>query len=130
MAQVQHAIKIFYKKFNINDYRDKELIVPHFHSDQSRIHTKRSSDALNVRAMNKGGKNCPIMTDGYYFDDDGNKIIQKMYFYDENNNKIAKGLQRVLEERGCQNVNKLKLDECRHSLSKYTDFVEDSAKTI
>lgn len=62
-----------------------------------------AADALNAKKMNvnPGGAQ-PILRDTQY-----NGKVQKMY-YIERGQKIAKGLKRVLEERGVCTLNKNK----------------------
>ena len=130
MTQVQAALEIFYQKFDIKTEADKEVIKPIFHFDQATIHTKRTNDALNAKAMNKkpGGQQ-PVMKDGWYLNDQNEKVTQQM-FYMEGGQKVPKGLKMVLEERGHQFLDKVKVDVLRDLLSCYPDFEDDAKNTI
>ena len=66
-------------------------------------HRARAPDGLDVKlfTLNDGGKNMPTFRDGWYFDADGTKVIQKMQYPTGHPKEgVKKGLKTVLRERG------------------------------
>lgn len=73
--------------------------------DNATSHSVYADDALRVTDMNKGpgGQGNSIMRSGWYYEGD-ERITQEMTFIQSNpstgtSQRIAKGIQRVLEER-------------------------------
>ena len=67
-----------------------------------------------------GGKNQRLMRDGWFLDNNGNRVQQKMILED---GITSKGLVKVLQERNLWNPN-LNADECRKLLASQPDFRE------
>jgi hypothetical protein len=57
----------------------------------------KAPDTLVAKRLNlaEGGKNVKPMLDGWYYDEDNNKVIQKM----QNDEGVQKGLRTILKER-------------------------------
>ena len=84
--------------------------------DNSSCHNAMANDALNVNSMNvKPGGAQKILRDTVY-----NGKEQKMYFI-SGGQKIAKGMKRVLEERGISTEGKT-ASWMREVLSQHADF--------
>ena len=61
-------------------------------------HHKIATDTLNVKKLNlkDGGKNTPIMRDGFYIDQNGHRAVHAMLTAEV----FKKGLKTILLERG------------------------------
>ena len=88
--------------------------------DNSQNHHAKPPDALTVSKMNMGdgGVNQRLMRAGWFLDQNGNRIEQKMVLDD---GVTSKGLKRVLQERGLWNSS-LNVKEARKLLSMQDDF--------
>jgi hypothetical protein len=79
--------------------------------EQSTNHNAMAADALIATRMNlSSGGAQPKMRDGWYINEDGNKIMQSMVFPD--NHKLKgkpKGIKQVLTERNLWPVNGIRL---------------------
>lgn len=105
-----------------------------FAFDNSQNHHAMAPDALVASRLNKsdGGKNVPLLRDGWYHDIHGDKIIQRMQTADGK----QKGVERILLERGLWPKERLNLDcakgcqtgsiSCcaRKLLSNQSDFLD------
>jgi hypothetical protein len=99
-----------------------------FAFDNSQNHQAMADDALIATRLNLSDgfkastrKRPMIMRDGYYYDQDDNKIIQSM----RNENGEQKGIRRILQERGLWR-DQFKLDSAIEILRNEPDFVAQS----
>ena len=90
--------------------------------DNSQNHHARAPDALYASNMKlgDGGVNQKLMRPGWFLDHQGNRIEQSMVMQD---GKTAKGVRRVLQERGLWNPD-LRLNTARELLSQQPDFIQ------
>ena len=90
--------------------------------DNSQNHDAKAPDALSVSRMNlkNGGVNQRLMRDGWFLDNDGNRIEQKMVLED---GVTSKGLSQVLRERGLWHSSLTMMDS-RKLLAQQPDFRE------
>ena len=94
--------------------------------DNATVHTAKEKDALSVVYLNVGpGGVQPKMKDGWYHDEDGHKIVQKMQF----DNDQPKGMRQILEERGYR-TRGMKKKDLQKALSQEPDFEADKRHTI
>lgn len=94
--------------------------------DNATVHTAKEEDALSVVKLNvnPGGKQ-PKMKDGWYHNEDGHKVMQRMQFQDGS----PKGMRQILEERGYITQG-MREKDLQNALSKEPDFEEDKKHTI
>lgn len=90
--------------------------------DNSQNHHAKSPDALNVSKMNlsDGGVNQRLMRNGWYIDNTGARIDQRMVLED---GRTSKGIERVLRERNLWDPS-LNVKAARKLLSQQPDFIE------
>ncbi len=95
--------------------------------DNSANHHKIASDALNARKLNlkDGGKNTPLLRDGFFFNDSDEKIIHPM----QTEAGIQKGLRRILQERKLW-VPRMSKAAALELLLQQPDFHPDNLKSI
>lgn len=94
--------------------------------DNSSNHNKVADDARNVRKLNlsDGGKNTPIMKDGYFTDANGMVQVHKM----TNEKGEQKGLKAILEERGLW-LNRYKKKDAVEVLLDQPDFAKKQLRS-
>jgi hypothetical protein len=94
-----------------------------FMFDNSQNHHARPPDALIASRMNlsNGGVNQRLMRDGWYLNENGDRVEQKMVLEDDP--LKSKGVRQVLQERGLWDSS-MNVKEARNLLSKQKDFAE------
>ena len=95
--------------------------------DNSANHHKIATDALNARKLNlkDGGKNTPLLRDGWYYNDRGEKVVHVM----QTEEGIQKGIRTILMERGLW-VNGMNKDDALEVLLTQEDFNPDNLNSI
>lgn len=91
-----------------------------FTFDNSQNHHAKPPDALTVNVLNlkDGGKNARPMRDGWFVDENGQRMVQSMH----TSNGTLKGLKTILTERGLWPAESLSRDAARKLLSSQPDF--------
>lgn len=89
--------------------------------DNSSNHHAMAKNALIASRLNlkDGGKNVNPIRAGWFVDDNGQRVVQKM----QTNERKQKGLRTILEERSLF-IPGMKLKECRTLLAQQPDFLE------
>ena len=93
--------------------------------DNSANHLKRADDARNAKRLNlkDGGKNVPKIRDGFFFNEQGDRITHPMQTEDGK----QKGLRSILSERGLWRDG-MKKPEALEVLLKQPDFEPSQLK--
>ena len=95
--------------------------------DNSANHHKIATDSLNARKLNlkDGGKNTPVLRDGFYTNADGDRIVHDM----QTDNGKQKGLRTILTERGLW-IDGMSRKEALDLLLQQEDFNPDNLSSI
>ena len=90
-------------------------------------HHKIDTDALNVKKLNlkDGGKNTPIMRDGFYIDQNGHRAVHAMLTAEV----FKKGLKTIILEHGLRRYG-MRKDEALYLLLQQDDFYPTKLSSI